>query len=205
VSVKRPAALDAAVPRAKPRVALDAAVPRAKPRLASQALPAQEAAAADAVPAREAAARAGVSPATLCRWVRAGLVPSYRGRWTSAAVAQARMIARMRERGHSLAELRRAVAAGRLAFGFIDALLADAGEDGLPLAQAAREVGLEPALIERIVATAGAQLEFERIGAIKLKGFTEPTELFLARRRGHQGEGAGEAGARAKPGRSERE
>jgi len=111
--------------------------------------------AAESMPTREAAARAGVSPATVRRWVRAGLVPSYHGRWTRAAVGQVQMIARMRERGHSLAELRRAVAEGRLAFGFIDALLAGSAEEGLSLSEAARAVGLEASLIERIVATLG--------------------------------------------------
>ena len=44
--------------------------------------------------------------------------PGRRGRWTAAAAAQARVVARMRERGHSLAELRAAVRDGRLAFGY---------------------------------------------------------------------------------------
>jgi predicted site-specific integrase-resolvase len=43
----------------------------------------------DTVSEREAARRAGVSPATLQRWVRAGLVPQARdGRFTTAAIAQ---------------------------------------------------------------------------------------------------------------------
>jgi adenylate cyclase len=29
----------------------------------------------------------------------------------------------------------------------------------------------------------GPHLEFERIGEVRLKGFSEPTELFLARQR----------------------
>ena len=32
-----------------------------------------------------------------------------------------------------------------------------------------------------VVDAAGAHLEFERIGEVKLKGFSHPTELFLAR------------------------
>ena len=31
-----------------------------------------------------------------------------------------------------------------------------------------------------VVDTAGSHLEFERIGEVRLKGFAEPTELFVA-------------------------
>ena len=47
-------------------------------------------------------------PATLRRWVRRGLIPQYEGEWTPAAIGTARVVARMRERGHSLAEIERA-------------------------------------------------------------------------------------------------
>ena len=50
----------------------------------------------------EVARRLDVSPATLRRWVAEGIVPLQRRRWTPAAVAQARIVARLRERGHSL-------------------------------------------------------------------------------------------------------
>ena len=43
-----------------------------------------------------------VSPATLRRWVAEGIVPLRDGQWTPAAQAQARIVARMRARGHSL-------------------------------------------------------------------------------------------------------
>jgi len=66
----------------------------------------------------EAARRVGVTAQTLARWARDGLVPHARdGRWTPAAVAQARIVSRLRERGHSLEEIRRAMESGRLAFG----------------------------------------------------------------------------------------
>jgi adenylate cyclase len=32
-----------------------------------------------------------------------------------------------------------------------------------------------------VVEQAGSHLEFERIAEVKLKGFTEPTEIFVAR------------------------
>jgi adenylate cyclase len=107
-----------------------------------------------AVPVAEAAARVGVAPATLRRWARSGVIPQYEGRWTSAAVGHARIVSRMRERGHSLQEIRRATEEGRLAFGYVEELFPD-GERTYTLRQAARETGLEPALIERVVKTLG--------------------------------------------------
>ena len=58
---------------------------------------------------KDAAARAGVTPETLRRWVGDGVIPhSVSDGWTAAAVAHARIVARLRERGHSLAEIREA-------------------------------------------------------------------------------------------------
>jgi adenylate cyclase len=104
---------------------------------------------------REAAQRAGVRPATLRRWVREGLIPTFEGTWSPSAVGRARMVARLRERGHSLAEIRRATEQGRLAFGYIEDLFPLEGEDAYTLEQAAQESGLEPALVERIVTALG--------------------------------------------------
>ena len=70
----------------------------------------------------EAARRSGVSASTLKRWAADKVVPVRRGRWTAAAAAQARVVARMRERGHSLEELRRAGREGRLSFGLAEDL-----------------------------------------------------------------------------------
>jgi adenylate cyclase len=106
------------------------------------------------VPVAEAAARVGVAPATLRRWARSGVIPQYHGQWTSAAVGHARIVARMRERGHSLQEIRRATEEGRLAFGYVEELFPDGQRTDTPR-QAARETGLEPALIERVVTTLG--------------------------------------------------
>jgi adenylate cyclase len=106
------------------------------------------------IPAQEAAARAGVSVGTLRRWTRDGLIPQYQGVWSAGAVGHARMISRLRERGHSLDEIRRATEEGRLAFGYIEELFP--GSDGAySIDDAARETGLEPALIERIMAALG--------------------------------------------------
>jgi len=111
----------------------------------------------DAVSLAEAARRCGVTTATLRRWVDGGLVPAAAaadGRWTRLALAQARVVARLRGRGHSLGEIRAATDEGRLAFGQVEELLPVA-EGVHSLRDAARDTGLEPALIERIFLSMG--------------------------------------------------
>jgi adenylate cyclase len=95
-----------------------------------------------------------LSPATLRRWVSEGIVPLRDGEWTPAALSQARMIARLRARGHSLERLRVAAKQGRLAFGYLEDLFPEP-EVEYGLADAARETGLEPELIRRIWSAAG--------------------------------------------------
>jgi adenylate cyclase len=110
-----------------------------------------------------------VAATTLRRWARAGLVPPYDGSWSPAAVSHARIVARLRERGHSLDDIRQASDEGRLAFGYVEALF-DTGEEVYTLAEAARETGLEPALIRRVVAALGtAPMHLERISAEDLR------------------------------------
>jgi adenylate cyclase len=105
----------------------------------------------------QAARRVGVTAQTLARWGQDGLVPQARdGRWTPAAVAQARIVARLRERGYSLDEIRRAIESGRLAFGFVEEIL-PTQERAHTLEEAAAETGLEPALIERLFLSMGFQ------------------------------------------------
>lgn len=116
----------------------------------------------------EAARRAGTQPATLRRWARQGLVPLQDGAWTPAAAAQARIVARLRERGHSLEAIRVASDEGLLAFGYAEELL-PAPEGGVPLAEAARRTSLEPALVRRILTSLGyPQRATERIPAREL-------------------------------------
>jgi adenylate cyclase len=105
----------------------------------------------------EAAVRVGVTPATLRRWVRDGLVPQYNGEWTSSAIGHARIVHRMRERGHSLEEIRRATAEGRLAFGYVEELF-PAPDRTYTLREASREIGLDPKLIERIITGLGVSV-----------------------------------------------
>ena len=106
---------------------------------------------------KEAAEQAGVTPATLRRWAGSGVIPQLDGdtsRWSAPAVAHARIVARLRERGHSLNEIRRASADGRLAYGFVEDLFSG-GEGVHSIDDVAEETGLEPALIERVWGSLG--------------------------------------------------
>jgi adenylate cyclase len=104
---------------------------------------------------KEVAEQAGVSPGTVRRWARDGLIPEYRGEWTAAAASHVRMIARLRARGHTLAEIRAADESGRLAFGYLEDLF-PIGEGRVhTLQDAAAQTGLEPSLIERFYTTLG--------------------------------------------------
>src|SRR2546423_14875556 len=102
----------------------------------------------------DAARRAGVTPATLRRWANDGLIPQYDGRWTLAAAAHARIVARLRERGHSLEEIRRASEGGVLAFAYVEDLFPPV-EAAYTLEAAAQEARLKIALIERVWASIG--------------------------------------------------
>jgi adenylate cyclase len=106
----------------------------------------------------EAANRVGVSPATLRRWERRGVIPHYDGEWTASAVGHARVVARMRSRGHSLAEIKRATEEGRLAFGFLEDLF-PSDQQRLTIEQAARDSGLDTGLVERLVNNLGVSPE----------------------------------------------
>jgi adenylate cyclase len=105
----------------------------------------------------EAARRSGVPTSTLKRWAAEKVVPVRKGRWTAAAAAQARVVARMRERGYSLEDLKSAGKEGRLAFGFTEELFSGSQET-FSVEEAAAETGLEPELVERILAILGTPL-----------------------------------------------
>jgi adenylate cyclase len=102
----------------------------------------------------EAARRSGVPASTLKRWAEEKIVPVRRGRWTAAAAAQARVVARMRERGYSLEDLKSAGKEGRLAFGFTEELFSES-QESYSVEEAAAETGLEPELVERILVILG--------------------------------------------------
>lgn len=102
----------------------------------------------------EAARRSGVAASTLKRWAEQRIVPLEDGHWTQASAAQARIVARMRERGHSLREIKRAVKDGRLAAGFLEELLPVTGE-GRSRREAAELIGMEDDLAERFMSLIG--------------------------------------------------
>ena len=112
----------------------------------------------------------GTTPATLRRWIDRGLIPQYGADgWTPGAVAHARLVARLRARGHSLEQIRSAGDSGRLAFGYVQQLL-PAPERRHTLQQASDDTGLEPALIERILTTLGLPATaVEQIGDSELE------------------------------------
>jgi adenylate cyclase len=104
----------------------------------------------------EVAAQAGVTPATLKRWARAGVIPDadgYSG-WSPVATAHARIVARLRARGHSLDEIRKAGEEGRLAYGFVEDLFPSPSRRH-SMQEVSEQTGLEPALIRRIWTTIG--------------------------------------------------
>jgi adenylate cyclase len=114
----------------------------------------------------DVARSAGVTTQTLRRWVSTGLVPAGPdGEMTAASLAAARVVARLRERGFTLKEIREATESGKLASSYIEGLLPDA-PGTWTLEEAARETGLEPALIERIFMSMG-------IGARGLEHLTD--------------------------------
>jgi adenylate cyclase len=107
-------------------------------------------------------------------------------------VAQARIVARLRARGHTLDEIRSATESGRLAFGFVDDLLPE-HERRHTLEEAAAASNLEPALIERLFLSMGfnaGSLErlsdddvelLRHVGVVLAAGFPLVALLQLAR------------------------
>src|SRR3954453_10906930 len=110
----------------------------------------------------EAARRSGVPASTLKRWAEEKIVPVRRGRWTAAAAAQARVVARMRERGYSLDDLKEAGREGRLAFGFTEELFSDPDEKRLSVEEVAAGTGLEGGLVVGIVVILGTPADRRR-------------------------------------------
>src|SRR5215213_4219812 len=101
-----------------------------------------------------AARELDVAPATLRRWVEDGLVPVPEGELTRESLAHARIVARLRARGHSLDEIREASRSGRLAYGYLEGLF-PAPSGTHTLEEAAAATGLEVALLERIWTAVG--------------------------------------------------
>ena len=112
---------------------------------------------AESLSLKEAAERVGVTPATLRRWAREGVIPEVdgAGEWTTAAVAHARIVARLRERGHKLEHIKQAGEQGRLAYGYIEELFGASERPERSLKEVSKLTDLEPALIERFWASLG--------------------------------------------------
>jgi adenylate cyclase len=115
---------------------------------------------ANAISLSEASRIAGVSASTLRRWAADELIPVDDGKWTRASAAQARVIARMRERGYSVEAIREAARGGRLAFGYAEDLF-QVPEDRYTREEAAERTGLEPELIERLMTLLGTPMGLE--------------------------------------------
>jgi adenylate cyclase len=96
----------------------------------------------------------GISASTIRRWVSMGLVPGHDGRWTQSTVAYLRVVARLRERGHTLEEIKSASDSGQLVSGPIETLLKDSGPR-YTLKQASRECGMDAKMIARIFTAMG--------------------------------------------------
>jgi adenylate cyclase len=108
----------------------------------------------DRISLAEASLLSGVSASTLKRWANERIVPLSNGHWTRAAAAQARVAARMRERGYPLEAVRDAARSGRLAFGVAEDLVhVSAGR--FTRREVAERTGLEPELIERLMTLLG--------------------------------------------------
>ena len=123
----------------------------------------------DAVPAEltlaQVATMVGVSPGTIKRWVAKGLVPGFEGNWTPSAVAYVRVVARLRDRGHSLERIKQASDDGQLAIGPIENLLSSSGTYH-SLRQASRATGLPAELIRQIFTAMG-------LGPVPPEGLSE--------------------------------
>lgn len=109
---------------------------------------------------KEAAKISGVSPSTLKRWAAEQVIPVENGNWTRPAAAQARVVARMRERGYGLEEVKEAAREGKLAFGFAEDLIRAPGKT-FTRDEAAQRTGLEPELIDRLLSLLGTPTQHE--------------------------------------------
>ena len=108
----------------------------------------------------EASRISGVSVSTLRRWAAEGVIPIEDEQWTRASAAQARVVARMRDRGYSLEAIKEAARGGRLAFGYAEELF-QVPEGNYSVGEAAERTGLEPELIERLMTLLGTPLGME--------------------------------------------
>lgn len=104
----------------------------------------------------EVAELTGISAPTLRRWYSRGLFPGMvDGEWTAGCIAQARTIARMRGRGHSLDDLVEAIQAGRMVGQIEELATEQLLSDQYTLKEAAKITGLKPKMIREAFAALG--------------------------------------------------
>ena len=104
----------------------------------------------------EAAERAGISLSTLRRWVALGLFPKQdvsQG-WGPSAIAQARSLVKLRDRGYSIEQLQEAIEEGRIV-GYADELVGEMAGERFTLKEVAKETGLKTEVIEELIAAIG--------------------------------------------------
>ncbi len=104
----------------------------------------------------EAAERIGISPSTLRRWVALGLVPTHdpsKG-WGPSAIAHARSLMKLRERGYSIEQLQEAIDEGRIV-GYADELVGETVGERFTLKEAAKASGMKAEVIEELIAAIG--------------------------------------------------
>jgi adenylate cyclase len=106
----------------------------------------------------QVAERAGVSVATLKRWIKAGAIPQYDGSWTTASIAHARIVSQLRKSGEPLDEIVKAVEDGRLALGAVDELFAVETEH-YTLKEAAKAAGVKHAVAEQVWLSLGRSIQ----------------------------------------------
>lgn len=107
----------------------------------------------------------GVSGGTLRRWADLGLVPlGPDGAWTTTSLNHARVVARLRQKGRSLAEIALVAERSGLALNYLGSVLAPRTEH-VGADEVARRTGLEPALVRRVGEAFGLGAEqMERLG-----------------------------------------
>jgi adenylate cyclase len=102
----------------------------------------------------KASAAVGERPETLRDWVDQGVVPEYAGDWTRAAIGKARLVKRILERGYTLEQVREATDQGRLLSGQLVELFG-VGDETYSQAGVAKELGLDPSVVDRVAAMLG--------------------------------------------------
>ncbi len=111
---------------------------------------------ADKLVGADAAERAGVSLSTLRRWVALGLIPTHEAGegWGAGAIAQARSLVKLRQRGYSIKQLQEAIDEGRIVSS-ADELVSELVGERFTLQEVAKQSALSADAIEQLIAAVG--------------------------------------------------